>query len=288
MESKLTEGLVFMEFEQIPRKRHDAEFTTSMLAENSGRNRFKDVLPYEDNRVLLTPTKDNRTGYINASHVSVTIGNQQRFYIAAQGPLPATVVSFWQMVWEQQVHVVVMLTEIKEMGSDKCFPYWPQDDSIQNRVDFGEYQIVRKFSTRSTCYVTCALTVTHTASKRQRNVWQIQYTDWPDHGCPEDVQGFLGFMDEIDSVRRHASSEVPPGRSRNLPLLVHCSAGVGRSGVTILSDIMIYSLDHNETVEIPKMLNHLRQQRMLTVQTLAQYKFIYQVLIQYLRSSRLI
>jgi len=286
-ESKLLEGSVFMEFEQIPKKRFNADYTTSLLPENVPRNRFKDVLPYDDNRVHLSPTKDNKSGYINASHVSVSIGQQQRFYIAAQGPLPSTANSFWQMVWEQNAQIIIMLTEVKEQGRDKCFPYWPQEEN-GGKVEFGDYQITRRFVSSSDSFCTSALTLMHGVQKKQRNIWHIQYTDWPDHGCPQNVHGFLSFMEEIDSVRRHAASELPPGKSRNVPMIVHCSAGVGRSGVTILCDVMIYCLDHNENLEVPNVLTNLRQQRMLTVQTLAQYKFVYSVLIQYLKNSRLI
>jgi len=287
LETKIAEGQVFMEFEQISKKRCNAEYTTSTMPENIARNRFKDVLPYEDNRVKLQPSKDNKTGYINASHVLVSVGNQQRQYIAAQGPLESTVASFWQMVWEHNVHLIVMLTEVQEQGRHKCFPYWPGTEQ-DCKMEHGEYLVVRKFSTPSTSYLTTSLCMMHIPSKKQRTVWHIQYTEWPDHGCPEDVQGFISFMEEIDCVRQAAASEIPPGKSRNTPVLVHCSAGVGRSGVTILCDVMVYCLDHNEPIDVPKMLNVLRQQRMLTVQTMSQYKFVYLVLIQYLKNARLI
>lgn len=285
LESKLAEGLVFIEFEQVLKKRLNADHMTAKLPENSFRNRFKDVHPYEDNRVCIAPSKENKTGYINASHITVTVGQQQRFYIAAQGPLSQTVKTFWQMVWEQQAQVIVMLTEIQEQGKDKCFLYWPVNN---NKLEFGDYIVTKKFSTQSPSYITSSLILQHIPSKKQRIVWHIQYTDWPDHGCPEDIHGFLNFMEELDSVRRHAVGDLPKGKGSNVPMVVHCSAGVGRSGVTILTDIMLYSLDHNESIDLPRMLAHLRQQRMLIVQTVAQYKFVYMVLIQYLKNSRLI
>lgn len=285
LESRLAEGLVFVEFEQVPKKRQGADHAIASLSENGFRNRFKDVYPYDNNRVCLAPSKENKTGYINASHITVTVGQQQRFYIAAQGPLAQTANSFWQMVWEQQVQVIVMLTEVQEQGKDKCFLYWPANNT---KLQFGVYNVTKKFSTQSLSYVTSSLILQHLPSKKQRIVWHIQYTDWPDHGCPEDTHGFLNFMEEVDSVRRHAVGELPKGKSSSVPMVVHCSAGVGRSGVTILTDVMLYSLDHNESIDLPRMLAHLRQQRMLIVQTVAQYKFVYSVLIQYLKNSRLI
>ena len=102
------------------------------------------------------------------------------------------------------------------------------------------------------------------------------------------VTAYLEFLEELAAVRRVAASEIPAGNNKNPPVLVHCSAGVGRTGVTILSDILLYCLDHNIDIDIPKILTHLRQQRMLMVQTVAQYKFVHETLIGYLRQSRLI
>lgn len=127
----------------------------------------------------------------------------------------------------------------------------------------------------------------HLLSGQERTIWHLQYTDWPEHGCPEDLKGFLSYLEEIQSVRRHTNSASEP-QSPNPPLLVHCSAGVGRTGVVILSEIMIACLEHNEALDVPRVLDMLRRQRMLMVQTLCQYTFVYRVLIQFLRSSRLI
>ena len=133
LEAKLAEGEVLREFERIPKKKlpsgngYEQLFRTSTLAENVPLNRFKDVLPYDENRVKLAAgDKDNRNGYINASHVSATVGEQQRFYIAGQGPMPHTVAHFWQMVLQCDVHLIVMLTETShETGATACIPYWP-------------------------------------------------------------------------------------------------------------------------------------------------------------------
>ncbi|KAG8180072.1 hypothetical protein JTE90_027853 [Oedothorax gibbosus] len=173
---------------------------------------------------------------------------------------------------------------MKEEGRDKCFPYWPQEDGKQLQI--GEFQITRHFSLSSPTYVTCSLSLRHIVSQRHREVWHVQYTDWPDHSCPADTQGFIAFMGEVDAVRRHAAAG--SYEDHPTPTVVHCSAGVGRSGAVILTDIMLHCLDHNQPVDLPNALTHLRLQRMLTVQTVAQYQFVYSVLIQYLKNSRLI
>jgi len=257
------------------------------MPENIARNRFRDVVPYDENRVKITNDKENKLGYVNASHISATVGDSQRFYIAAQGPMANTVHNFWAMVQECDVHLIVMLTEVS--GASKAsasIPYWPQNDG--SSLELGEFTITKRFSSESGSYTTTTLQLTHGPSKKVRTVWHLQYSGWQDHGCPEDVGEYLTFMEELSALRRHTVSEVAAGKNRNTPVLVHCSAGVGRTGVTILSDILRYCADHNIDIDIPKVLSHLRQQRMLMVQTVAQYKFVHTALIHYLGQSRLI
>uniref|UniRef100_A0A8C4XR98 Tyrosine-protein phosphatase non-receptor type n=1 Tax=Falco tinnunculus TaxID=100819 RepID=A0A8C4XR98_FALTI len=256
LEQRLEQGMVFTEYERIQKKRLiDGECSIARLPENAERNRFQDVLPYDDTRVELVPTKENNTGYINASHI--------------------------------KVREILTCFTFKESGREKSFRYWPRLGSRHNTVTYGRFKITTRFRTDSGCYATTGLKIKHLLTGQERTVWHLQYTDWPEHGCPEDLKGFLSYLEEIQSVRRHTNSTVDPKNS-NPPVLVHCSAGVGRTGVVILSEIMIACLEHNEMLDIPRVLDILRQQRMMMVQTLSQYTFVYGVLIQFLKSSRLI
>ncbi|OBS82619.1 hypothetical protein A6R68_23391 [Neotoma lepida] len=288
LEQRLEQGMVFTEYERILKKRLvDGECSTARLPENAERNRFQDVLPYDDTRVELVPTKENNTGYINASHIKVSVSGTEWDYIATQGPLQNTCQDFWQMVWEQGIAIIAMVTAEEEGGREKSFRYWPRLGSRHNTVTYGRFKITTRFRTDSGCYATTGLKMKHLLTGQERTVWHLQYTDWPEHGCPEDLKGFLSYLEEIQSVRRHTNSTSEP-KSPNPPLLVHCSAGVGRTGVVILSEIMIACLEHNEVLDVPRVLDMLRQQRMMLVQTLGQYTFVYRVLIQFLKSSRLI
>ncbi|XP_004699121.1 tyrosine-protein phosphatase non-receptor type 21 [Echinops telfairi] len=288
LEQRLEQGMVFTEYERILKKRLvDGDCLTARLPENAERNRFQDVLPYDSARVELVPTKENNTGYINASHIKVAVSGIEWDYIATQGPLQNTCQDFWQMVWEQGIAVIAMVTAEEEGGREKSFRYWPRLGSRHNTVTYGRFKITTRFRTDSGCYATTGLKLKHLLTGQERTVWHLQYTDWPEHGYPEDTKGFLSYLEEIQSVRRHTNSTSEP-KSPSPPLLVHCSAGVGRTGVVILSEIMIACLEHNEVLDIPRMLGMLRQQRMMMVQTLCQYTFVYRVLIQFLKSSRLI
>lgn len=288
LEAKLAEGEVVREFEKIPKKKSShCNNSVATLPENLPRNRFKDVVPYDENRVKILSDKDNKFGYVNASHISATVGESQRFYIAAQGPMANTVHNFWSMVQECDVHLIVMLTEVSGVNkASACIPYWPQNDG--SSLEIGDFTITKKFSSDSGSYCTTTLQLTHTPTMRVRRVWHLQYSGWQDHGCPEDVGQYLAFCEEMGALRRHTVNEVAAGKNSNTPVLVHCSAGVGRTGVTILVDILLYCADHNISIDIPKVLSHLRQQRMLMVQTVAQYKFVHTFLINYLGQSRLI
>ncbi|KAG8230599.1 hypothetical protein J437_LFUL004512, partial [Ladona fulva] len=196
IEKKLEGGQLFFEFERIPRKRPDAEFTTALLPENVARNRYPDVLPYEDNRIHLTPSKDNKTGYINASHINIitnpgcsTLGSQRHSqhsrrqhvvhhgqqqrcpYIAAQAPLPETRTHFWRMVWESQVNV---WNEISRPSEDDA------GDRIGNEIRGG-----------SRGCSASRLRLVHVPSRRHRRVWVLSYPHWGEQGCPIGPSHFL-------------------------------------------------------------------------------------------------
>lgn len=286
LEGRLEEDQVFAEFDNIPKKRVRWNCGIAEAAENRCRNRFNDVLPYDDCSVKLKPSKDNKNGYINASHLRVDVVGEEWLYIATQAPLPNTLSDFWQMVWEQEVHVIAMLTALEEAGKTKCHMYWPRQPGPQNKVRYGDFVVTLRFSTSSRSYITRGFDVRDMRSGCERLVWHLQYTDWPDHGCPDNAQAFLIFLDELESVRRHVSME--DGTGRLLPTLVHCSAGVGRTGVLILVELVKACLQHNQNIDIPATLERLRMQRMHLVQTISQYRFVYKALVQYLKNLRLI
>ncbi|XP_075588124.1 protein tyrosine phosphatase non-receptor pez [Dermatophagoides farinae] len=293
------------EFELLPRMNPTTKFTTASLTENILKNRFRDILPYEENRVKLTPTKDNKHGYINASHVLMTFGSIKQHYIAAQGPLPNTTLDFWQMVFEQHINLIVMVTNFSESGSQKCYIYLPlSSEPGKNALRFGDYEITCTYTAETLTYILSLLTLTHNGQRRQ--ITHLRYTDWNDHSIPGDLQSFLTFLSEMDAIyrqnnrdgssfgrnkhHRHSSSSIHKPPPLLPPILVHCSAGAGRSGVMILCDALLKCLDyqHSEPIDVPKALIQLRFQRMISVQHCEQFRFVCQVLSQNLSNSRLI
>ncbi|KMY88493.1 tyrosine-protein phosphatase non-receptor type 21 [Drosophila simulans] len=279
LDQKLSDSQLFMEFERIPKRREHALYECALLEENEPKNHDPNFLPYDDNRVRLTPSMDNRHGYVNASSISATVGTKQRFYIVAQSPQESlTMRIFWQCVWEADVYLVVQLTE--DMS------YIPR--SSHQRLEFGQFQVYQEFSQTTDRCTTIKLRLYHVPSRRYRSVWYLQYADWAEQNCPRDVNHFLDFLEELNSVRLASTQEVPPGHNTNPPVLLHCLEGGGRSGVTLTADLLLYTLDHNEDLDIPRVIGQLRHQRDSIIPSLAQYKFIYNLLITYLKRTRLI
>nr|AAF22489.1 protein tyrosine phosphatase PTPpez [Drosophila silvestris] len=279
LNDKLQDAQFFMEFERIRKRREHAQYDCALLEENEPKNHDPNFLPYDDNRVRLTPSMDNRHGYVNASYISATVGTKQRFYIVAQSPQESqTMRIFWQCVWEADVYLVVQLTE--DMS------YIPL--SSQQRMEFGHFQVYQEFSQTTDRCTTSKLRLYHAPSRRYRSVWHLQYADWVEQNCPRDVNHFLDFLEELNSVRLASTHEVPPGHNTNPPVLIHCLEGGGRSGVTLTADLLLYTLDHNEDLDIPRVIGQLRHQRDSIIPSLAQYKFIYNLLITYLKRTRLI
>lgn len=172
-----------MEFERIPKRKDNAHYDCALHEENRAKNFDPNFLPYDDNRVRITPTRENRMGYVNASHITATVGAKQRFYIVAQSPhSQQTLTIFWQCVWEADVYLIVQLSDESNYipaTSNKC-------------LDYGQYQVYQEFSQSTGRCVTSKLRLFHAPSKRYRSVWHLKYTNWADQNCPPDVEHFLG------------------------------------------------------------------------------------------------
>ncbi|XP_062705840.1 tyrosine-protein phosphatase non-receptor type 21 isoform X2 [Aedes albopictus] len=279
LETKLADPQLYCEFERIPKRVDNAKYDCALAEENKSRNFDPNFLPYDNNRVRLTPTRDNRMGYVNASHITSTVGNKQRFYIVAESPNDtSTTNTFWQCVWEADVYLLIQLSS--ELN------YIPQ--TSERCLEYGQYQVWREFSQESDRCTTSKLRVYHTQSRRYRSVWHISYNEWGDQNCPSSVGHFLGFLEELNSVRLASVAEVPPSHNTNPPVLIHCNEGGGRTGVTLVADLLMYTLDHNQDLDIPRLIGQIRQQRDNIIPSLAQYKFIHALLIHYLKQTRLI
>uniref|UniRef100_A0A2K6V8G6 Tyrosine-protein phosphatase non-receptor type n=1 Tax=Saimiri boliviensis boliviensis TaxID=39432 RepID=A0A2K6V8G6_SAIBB len=260
----LETGTVLIQFEQLYRKKPGLAITFAKLPQNLDKNRYKDVLPYDTTRVLLQGNED----YINASYVNMEIpaANLVNRYVAAQGPLPHTCAQFWQVVWDQKLSLIVMLTTLTERGRTKCHQYWPDPPDV---MDHGSFHIQCQSEDCTIAYVSREMLVTNTQTGEEHTVTHLQYVAWPDHGVPDDSSDFLEFVNYVRSLRVD-----------NEPVLVHCSAGIGRTGVLVTMETAMCLTERNLPVYPLDIVRKMRDQRAMMVQTSSQYKFVCEAILR--------
>ncbi|KFM66966.1 Phosphotidylinositol phosphatase PTPRQ, partial [Stegodyphus mimosarum] len=256
------------EFEALKRSSPQFPCATAEMEENRGKNRWMNIYPYDHSRVKLLPLGDEPgSDFVNANYIP---GNSSlREYIASQGPLPNTVDDFWRMIWEQSVTVIVMLTQCVERGKNKCEQYWPAPGEMKY---YGDLQVRTLSESMLSSYV---IRVFHVQlGPRELRVKQMHFTRWPDFGCPESPDDLINF---VRAVRDHLP-RVRPG-----PILVHCSAGVGRTGTFIAVDRLSQQLMRSDVIDVYGTVLDLRQYRTNMVQTEDQYIYIHLCVNQLIR-----
>ncbi|KAM4684987.1 tyrosine-protein phosphatase non-receptor type 2 isoform 4-T4 [Amazona ochrocephala] len=254
---------------EIRHKSSDYPHRVAKYSENRNRNRYRDVSPYDHSRVKLQNAEND---YINAS--LVVIEEAQRYYILTQGPLPNTCCHFWLMVWQQQTKAVVMLNRIVEKESVKCEQYWPT--KAEEVMTFSETGFrVRLVSEDVKSYYTVhLLQLENINSGESRMIFHFHYTTWPDFGVPESPASFLNFLFKV----RESGSLSP----EHGPAVIHCSAGIGRSGTFSLVDTFLVLMEKKDSpsVDIKKVLLDMRKYRMGLIQTPDQLRFSYMAVIE--------
>ncbi|XP_056105800.1 receptor-type tyrosine-protein phosphatase H-like isoform X2 [Rhinichthys klamathensis goyatoka] len=243
------------------------------LPENKDKNRFSNVLPYDSSRVHLTVNDEEDSDYINASYMP-GYGNASKQYIAAQGPLPSTVNDFWRMVWEKRSQAIVMVTNCTESGRVKCEQYWPLDYSP---CLYGNLVVTVKSEDKAQSWTLRELNIKNKSTSETRTVKHFHFTAWPDHGVPFGTEELIKFRGR---VRQHIGNSYSAG-----PTVVHCSAGVGRTGTLIALDVLLQQLDREKTVGIAAFVQQMRLCRPLMVQTESQYVFLHQCIMDSLKTK---
>uniref|UniRef100_A0A9J8A6I1 protein-tyrosine-phosphatase n=1 Tax=Cyprinus carpio carpio TaxID=630221 RepID=A0A9J8A6I1_CYPCA len=253
--------------------------------ENKNKNRYKNILPFDHTRVVLTDGDANEPGldYINANIIMPDIETKsnnsklKRSYIATQGCLQNTISDFWRMVFQENSRVIVMTTKEVERGKSKCVKYWPDVSALK---EYGAMRVRNVKETLAHDYILRELKLSKVGQgNTERTVWQYHFRAWPDHGVPGDPGGVLDFLEE---VKMKQESITGAGA-----IVVHCSAGIGRTGTFIVIDILIDIIREKGVdcdIDVPKTIQMVRSQRSGMVQTEAQYRFIYMAVQHYIET----
>uniref|UniRef100_A0A8C5XZK3 Tyrosine-protein phosphatase non-receptor type n=1 Tax=Microcebus murinus TaxID=30608 RepID=A0A8C5XZK3_MICMU len=253
--------------------------------ENKNKNRYKNILPFDHTRVVLHDGDPNEpvSDYINANIIMPEFETKcnnskpQKSYIATQGCLQNTVNDFWRMVFQENSRVIVMTTKEVERGKSKCVKYWPDEYSLK------EYRVMHVRNVKESAardYTLRELKLSKVGQgNTERTIWQYHFRTWPDHGVPSDPGVMLDFLEEV----HHKQESIMDAG----PVVVHCSAGIGRTGTFIVIDILIDIIREKGVdcdIDVPKTIQMVRSQRSGMVQTEAQYRFIYMAVQHYIET----
>nr|XP_034348884.1 receptor-type tyrosine-protein phosphatase H [Arvicanthis niloticus] len=259
------------EYQQLALEGQGQSQMTASAVENVSKNRYRNVLPYDWSRVPLQPLPEEPgSDYINASFMPGLWSPKE--FIATQGPLPHTVSDFWRMVWEQQSHTLVMLTNCIESGRVKCEHYWPLD---AHPCTHGQLQVTLISEEVTENWTVRHLQLFHMKEQQILSVRQFHYLAWPDHGVPYSPDPLLAFQKVLRQWLDQTMDGGPP--------IVHCSAGVGRTGTLIALDVLLRQLECEGLVGPFSFVKKMRESRPLMVQTEAQYVFLHQCILRSLQ-----
>ncbi|CAM4689580.1 unnamed protein product [Lepidochelys kempii] len=231
------------------------------------KNRYKTILPNPHSRVCLTSTDqdDPLSSYINANYIR-GYGEEEKVYIATQGPIVNTVSDFWRMVWQERSPIIVMITNIEEMN-EKCTEYWPEEQVTYEGIEITVDQVIQADDYRLRL-------ITLKKGGEVRNLRHYWYTSWPDQKTPDQAPALLQLVRDVEEAMQCAEE-------KNAPVIVHCSAGIGRTGCFIATSICCKQLKHEGIIDILRTTCQLRLDRGGMIQTCEQYQFVHHVMSLY-------
>ena len=245
------------------------EFFTAKLGSNMGKNRFKDVLANEGTRVVLDAINESGDGdYINANYCDARrLFGVPFTYIATQAPMKNTVFDFWRMVLENNTMFIVMLCNELEAGKKKSERYWPSNVGEQVRYGPLAIELLNENIRDDTAFRTMRLT---TRGGIKRTIHHFQFIRWPDAGIPANSSGLMEIITQLGKTELVTKT----------PIVVHCSGGVGRTGVFITLHVALALFQMQDPISVPRIVQLLKYCRSGMVQRKDQYLFCYYAILR--------
>uniref|UniRef100_A0A671S574 Tyrosine-protein phosphatase non-receptor type 9 n=1 Tax=Sinocyclocheilus anshuiensis TaxID=1608454 RepID=A0A671S574_9TELE len=278
---------IYLEYEELRREQPPGTFTCALAAHNQERNRYGDVLCLDQTRVRLKARRNERSDYINASFMDGY--KQKNAYIGTQGPLEKTYGDFWRMVWEQSVLVIVMTTRTDEGGRRKCGQYWPKEEGGQEV--YGHIAVVNHRVDKHAHFNQTTLELHNTETFEQRQVTHFQFLSWPDYGVPSSALSLIDFLGAVKHQQQWAVQAFGSqwrGHPLDPPMVVHCSAGIGRTGTFCALDICLSQLQDVRTLNVCQTVRRMRAQRAFSIQTPEQYYFCHTAILEHAQRQGLL
>ncbi|OXB69970.1 UNVERIFIED_CONTAM: hypothetical protein H355_005902, partial [Colinus virginianus] len=248
LKSRIENQEVLKEFMALEHLKPIDDCRTGKTPENCGKNRYQDILPYDKTRVPLGESN----GYINASYVRMKVGEEEHFYIITQGPLPSTMADFWQMVWESESDLIAMMTKEVELGNVKSHRYWPEPP--QDSIDLANFHLRLDSYQTLEYFIIRIIEMINKQTDERRVISHLQFTTWPDHSTAKLSEQLVKFICYMRKAHRRG------------PVVAHCSAGIGRSGVLLCVEILLSYIEKDLCFDIKHIVRDLREQRFGMIQ----------------------
>lgn len=271
---KLTLEDFKQEFGELPGDPPSEQCMAFNHGSNVKKNRYFNIPCLDSSRIRLQfmASKSNpSTDYIHANHIRSPL--LKRGYILTQGPKRETIFDFWRMVWQERSSAIVMLCQFVETNREKCCEYFPRNANSPP-LRFDKLTVTFEEATNNKMIVTTRLNLSYDGESRV--ITHLQWKEWPDYQVPGSSEVMLKILRKI--------------RSRTTPPVIHCAAGVGRSGTLVAIEMALQSINtHFKLPDIKQIVTNLRLTgRASSVQTLQQYMLIWKVLLDFGVSNKLI
>nr|ACE75355.1 protein tyrosine phosphatase [Glyptapanteles indiensis] len=271
-------SLVWEEYQGIVNTQQSGTWKAFVKPKNRDKNRSSFVPCWDHTRVISLSYDFGISNYIHANYVDGF--KDKRKFICTQAPTMNTVKSFWRMLWNENSRIIVMLMNLTFDNEEQCFPYWHREEN--GVINIGDYTIMTKTQRTGSHIITTDLLLVNKFSGESREIRHLSYTDWTNEGIPGNPSQFYEFVRRVNEVRSAVIRRLKIHHRQLGPIVVHCTTGIGRTGIFCTTDIALFQMINTLRVSLPAVVRSIRQQRHSSVIIPEQYFFCYRVVLHFI------